>query len=194
MRALVAAVRSILVTRRGISSLLAVVAVLGAAAISASAKSQHHRAPALSKALKRQLAGTANQHVIVILKSQLRAAHVGSRSAAARAAAIRAAQAPVVRQLEAVRATHIKRYQLINAVAATVSKAERTQLGTNAAVARVIPDTLIRGASPTRPAAAGGRRRPRGRGHPHHDPRCLRSQRQGAARSGRPVLDEHELR
>ena len=73
---------------------LMAMAVLGAAAISASARSTSRRSAKLTPALARVLAKNANQHVIVVLKSQLRAAHVGSRSASLRIAAIRAAQAP----------------------------------------------------------------------------------------------------
>jgi subtilase family protein len=152
MREHCAAVRSWLLTRRGINAILiaTVTVVLGSAAISAAAtsRSRHGTAAKPSRALKRQLAATANQHVIVIFKGQLRAARVGSRTAAARVAAIRAAQAPVVRQLKSVRAQHIKSFQLLNALSATVSKRERAQLAKNAAVARIIPDVTIEGASP----------------------------------------------
>ena len=156
MRARVAGVRAVLGTRRGIVAILIALAVTGGAAISASAKSARYRTTALSPALRAALSKNANQHVIVILKSQMRTAHVGSRAAAARIAAVRAAQAPVMRQLRSVGALHIKSYQLINAVAATVSKAERAQLAHNADVAEVVPDATIRGASPTPlPAATG---------------------------------------
>jgi hypothetical protein len=161
MRArLLTAVRSSLVTYRARIAILIAAAsmVLGSAAISAAATSRSRHPSAKryqpSPALKRQLSKTANQHVIVILKSQLRAARVGSRTAAARVAAIRAAQAPVVRQLKSVRAQHIKSFQLVNALSATVSKSERAQLNSNAAVARVIPDTMIHGASPFNGAGA----------------------------------------
>ena len=76
----------------------------------------------------------------------------------------------MVRQLKAVRAQHIKSFQLLNALAATVSKSERAQLAENAAVARVIPDVTIEGAAPVSappaqaraaPSAPTPRRRPR---------------------------------
>jgi alpha-ketoglutarate-dependent taurine dioxygenase len=103
-RAIIAALIAPLIAAMSIGT------ALGSAAISAAAKSpsRHGTAAKLSPALKRELSRTANQHVIVILKSQMRAARVGSRTAAARVAAIRAAQAPVVRQLKSVRAQHIK--------------------------------------------------------------------------------------
>jgi hypothetical protein len=152
MRAHCAAVWSWLLTRGAAAVIViaAVSVVLGSAAISVAATSRsRHATPAkLSPALKRELSATANQHVIVILKSQMRAARMGSRTAAARVAAIRAAQAPVVRQLKTVHAQHIKSFQLLNALSATVSKSERAELATNAAVARVIPDVTIEGAAP----------------------------------------------
>jgi hypothetical protein len=174
MRAHCAAVWSWLMTRGAAAVIViaAVSVVLGSAAISVAATSRsRHATPAkLSPALKRELSATANQHVIVILKSQMRAARVGSRTAAARVAAIRAAQAPVVRQLKSVRAQHIKSFQLLNALSATVSKSERAQLARNAAVARVIPDVTIRGASPLSDpfgASSAGRAR---RGHAASSP------------------------
>lgn len=148
MRVRVAQLRSGLGTRRGVAVVLMAMMVLGAGAISASARSTSRRSTKLTPALARVLAKNANQHVIVVLKSQLRAAHVGSRSAARRIAAIRAAQAPVVRELATVHATHVKSFQLIDGVAATVSKAERARLAHNAAVAEVVPDVTIRGAAP----------------------------------------------
>ncbi len=153
MRARIAVVRSGLPARGPIIAILIAVAsmgaALGAAAISVAATSHSRSTPArLTPALKRALSANANQHVIVILKGQPRAARVGSRSAAARVAAIRAAQAPLVRRLQAVRARHIKSFQLLNAVSATVSRGERAQLAGDPAVARVIPDVTIRGASP----------------------------------------------
>jgi Subtilase family/Peptidase inhibitor I9 len=160
MRARVEGVRSVLGRRRGIVAVVIAIAVTGIAAISASAKSSSHRSTKLSPALRAALSKNANQHVIVILKSQLRQARAGTRSAAARVAAVRAAQAPVVSQLRSVHALHVKSYELINAVAATVSKAERAQLKKNAAVAEVVPDSTIRGGAPmTLPVATSGKSR-----------------------------------
>jgi hypothetical protein len=134
---------------------------LGAAAISAAAKPRARGPAKLTPALARVLAKNANQHVIVLLKDQMRAAHVGSRSAALRVAAIKVAQAPVMRELATVRATHVKSFQLIDAVAATVSKAERARLSKNSAVAEVIPDVMVRGAAPSfLPSRPASSRRP----------------------------------
>ncbi|MFZ1994767.1 MAG: protease inhibitor I9 family protein, partial [Solirubrobacteraceae bacterium] len=148
MRGRAAGLRSGLRTRRGIAVIVMALAVMGAAAISASARSTARSSTKLTPALARALARNANQHVIVLLRDQLRAAHVGSRSAALRVAAIKVAQAPVVRELATVHATHVKSFQLIDAVAATVSKAERARLAKDPAVAQVIPDATIRLAAP----------------------------------------------
>ena len=94
--------------------------------------------------------------MIVILKSQPAAAHVGSTAATSRAHAIVGVQAPLMRELRAVHATHIKSFQLVNAFAATVSKAEVARLKANRAVAQVIPDVddQERRARPVAPAAS----------------------------------------
>jgi hypothetical protein len=148
MRARAAGLRSGVRTRRGIATILMAMVVLGAAAISATAKPTARGSTKLTPALARALAKNANQHVIVLLKDQMRAAHVGSRGAALRFAAIKAAQAPVMRELATVHATNVKSFQLIDAVSATISKAERARLSRNGAVAKVIPDVMIRGAAP----------------------------------------------
>jgi hypothetical protein len=190
LRARVAGVRSVLSTRRGIVAVLIAIMVAGFAAISASAKSSGHRSTALSPALRAALSKNANQHVIVILKSQMRVAHVGSRAAAARIAAVKAAQAPVMRQLRSVGALHVKSYQLINAVAATVSKAERAQLARNAEVAEVVPDATIRGASPaTLPAATGSAKS----AHTPNPSTVTPNTIPGACSAGKPQLDPEGL-
>jgi hypothetical protein len=132
------------------------VVVLGVAAISAAAKPTARGSTKLTPALARVLAKDANQHVIVLLKNQMRAAHVGTRAAALRFAAVKAAQAPVMHELAMVHAKRVRSFQLVNAVAATVSKAERARLAKNSLVAKVIPDATIREATPeVLPASAG---------------------------------------
>ena len=59
-----------------------------------------------------------------------------------------------MRELRAVRATHVKSYQLVDAFAATVSKGEVARLKANPAVAEVIPDVTIHGAAPAQTATA----------------------------------------
>ncbi|MBV9818870.1 MAG: S8 family serine peptidase [Solirubrobacterales bacterium] len=144
--------------RRGLIVLATAVAVLGAGIPVVAAATRHHRTPHLSRALRRQLSAHADQHVIVILRSQRRAAHVGSRSAAVRVAAIKAEQAPLIRQLRSVRASHIRSFQVVNALAATVSRRERARLAADPDVARVVSDATIRGPAPLALPAAAGRR------------------------------------
>jgi hypothetical protein len=97
----------------------------------------------MTAALAAQLSKNVNQHVIVIMKSQLGQAKVGSQAAAMRSAAVKVAQRPLMTELRDVHATHVKPYQLVNSFAATVSKGEETRLRANSAVAQVIPDVTI---------------------------------------------------
>jgi len=107
----------------------------------------------LTPALVKQLSRNVNQHVIVIMKNQLPAAHVGSLASKVRSNAILASQRPLMTELRQVHATHIKPYELINSFAATVSKGEVSRLKANPAVAEVIPDVTIRMSQPQAPAA-----------------------------------------
>jgi hypothetical protein len=102
----------------------------------------------LTAAQAAQLSRNVNQHVIVFLRNQPAQAPVGTHAAAARAASVSGSQQPLMRELGEVHATDVKRYQLINAFAATVSKGEAARLAANPAVQRVIPDSLIMGPSP----------------------------------------------
>lgn len=90
----------------------------------------------------------ASDRVIVVMRSQPAQVPAGSRAAAARSAAIISAQAPLVRELRSSHATRILAYRLVNAIAATVTAAEAARLRANPNVSEVIPDGLIRGASP----------------------------------------------
>src|SRR5580692_1918502 len=97
----------------------------------------------LTPALAAQLSKNASQHVVVIMKRQFAAAHVGSNAALARSSTVASAQAPVVRELRQVHAAHLKAYSLVNALAATVSAGEVARLKANPSVAEVIPDVVI---------------------------------------------------
>ena len=91
----------------------------------------------LTPALTAQLSQHADEPVIVLLKSQAGQATASSGPAAA---AARAAQASLDRELRAVHATGIKQFTLVNSLAATVSALEARRLAADPAVARVIPD------------------------------------------------------
>src|SRR5262249_52869539 len=64
------------------------------------------------------------------------------KSARARASAAGASQAGIRAELAAVRATHVRSFQLINAMAATISSAEIQRLRANPAVGAVVPDSF----------------------------------------------------
>ena len=97
--------------------------------------------------------------VIVILKAQPSAALSGRRAQRARTLAVRRAQAPLMRQLQASHATNIKSFTLVDSFAATVSRAEGARLKSNALVKSVIPDaTISLGDDATNATASGAHR------------------------------------
>ena len=102
----------------------------------------------MTRALAAQLSRNVSQHVIVIMKGQLPAAREGTHASALRAARVSASQQSLMAELHTVHATHIERYQLVNSIAATVSKGEEARLKANTAVSEVIPDSLIKLAQP----------------------------------------------
>ncbi len=108
----------------------------------------------LTPALAAQLSKNVNRHVIVILKDQLPAADVGSRAAVNRSNAVAGEQAPIMKELRAVHATHVRSYTLVDSLAATVSAGEVARLKANPAVREVIPDVTIHGAAPEQAATA----------------------------------------
>ena len=109
---------------------------------------------ALSASQATRMARNADNPVVVVMKTQPAAVR-DAAGQAARSRTISAAQAPVVNELSQVRATHVKRYGLANAVAATVSKDEAARLAVNPAVAMVVPDGTIKGPD-FDPTANGG--------------------------------------
>jgi subtilase family protein len=130
---------------------VSLVASMGAmAANAASVSPARSSAPGtLTRAQAAELSTNVNQHVIVVMKSQLAQAAVGSRAAGARAAAVRSSQAALVSELSEVHATNVRQYSLVNAVAATVSSAEESWLRADSSVAEVVPDATITVSEPT---------------------------------------------
>ena len=108
----------------------------------------------MTAALAAQLSKHVNDRVIVIMKSQPKVARPGTAASATRSSAIASAQAPVLSELRQVHATHITTYRLVNALSATVSRAEAARLKATSGVAKVIPDVLIHGGSPAQAVAA----------------------------------------
>jgi hypothetical protein len=143
--------RSILITAAAVSGLVAGQCVAAVAATAAPAAVSSAQAP-LTSAQVADLSQNVNQPVIVIMKSQLAQAPVGSSAAATRASQIASYQSPLISQLNQVHATNIKTYGLVDAFAATVSAGEEAQLAANPAVSEVIPDVQIQGAQIEQPA------------------------------------------
>jgi hypothetical protein len=129
----------------GTAAVLALVAAPAAAAAPSTA------AP-LTADQAAALAQNTDTPVVVLLRDQPAAgqANVSGTGAAAtqRAHAIAGAQTPVLSELSQVHAQKVHSYNLLDAVSATVSKAEAARLATEPNVAEVVPDALIRGGAP----------------------------------------------
>jgi len=116
----------------------------------------------LTAALASELAKNVDRPVIVIMKSQLAPAHLGSRAAMLRSEATAAYQAPLMSELREVHATHIRSYRLVDSFAATVSPGEGAWLKADPAVAEVVPDVTITDAQPSSgPTVAGSSQSPK---------------------------------
>lgn len=109
----------------------------------------------LTPTLAAQLSQNVNRPVIVLLKSQYAQAQVGTSAARQRAATVKTSQAPLMSELNQVHAAHVRQYQLVNSLAATVSAGEEQRLAANPLVSAVIPDVTIQGGS-ARPDASAG--------------------------------------
>lgn len=89
-------------------------------------------------------ADTKVEHrVIVVLKDQPAAEHVGSAAAKQRAKRIKSIQSPLVSDLKQARATHLQQFSLANAIGATVSSDEQARIAADPAVAAVVPDSVV---------------------------------------------------
>ena len=143
---------SLAIAAASVSALVVGQAAVATAATAAPAAPNVATAP-MTPALAAQLSQNVNQHVIVIMRSQLPAARVGSAAAVTRAGLIADDQKPLMGELSEVHATHVKAYRLVNSFAATVSAGEEARLKANSSVAEVIPDVTIQGAQPETAAA-----------------------------------------
>ena len=119
------------------------------------------RRSALSSAEVRRLSSGARQRSIIIFRNQLTALPARRANARARAVAIAAVQSGVRAELARVHATRVRSFQLIDAMAASISSAEVAHLRANPAVRAVVPDAmrsfapLGSGAGPALSAATG---------------------------------------
>jgi hypothetical protein len=131
-----------------VTAIFPVVAVVGATSVTAvsaggsAAAAVATQAP-LTASQARALSTDVSDKVIVVFKNQLPGTPETRRDEAARNAAVAGIQSPVVRELSETRAQNVKRFQLINAVSATVSPGEAARLSANPDVAEVVKDEPI---------------------------------------------------
>lgn len=130
------------------AGLLAVATSVAFSSGAAAQASTTHTSKAPAQARLTGLSTTVNDKVIVVFKNQLRDLPDAAATRVRRDASLAAIQRPVLSQLAATHATHVRTYQLFNAVAATVSAAEAQRLTADPAVAKVVPDEQIRLANP----------------------------------------------
>ncbi|MGH9298154.1 MAG: S8 family serine peptidase [Acidimicrobiales bacterium] len=103
------------------------------------------------------LSANANQRVIVLLRDQ-HATLAGVKNEAAREQAFATDRAPVMAQLQQLRAPRIETYSSLNAIATTVSSAEAANLRRDPAVLAVDPDAMVKGPSSDAGLSAQGGR------------------------------------
>jgi hypothetical protein len=175
-------------------AIAAVAVVVAVASATATAGIRRHGQTALTHSQIARFSRGVNERVIVVLKHQLPAAHVGSLAAEARASSVSASQDQLLAEVGEVGSTHIQRYQLLNSFAATVSKAERAWLASDNQVAEVIPNVVIRGAAPEQIQTTHSTKRTTKRNGPHAASDSLTPNViPGACSSTTPQLDSEGL-
>ncbi|MGO9946024.1 MAG: S8 family serine peptidase [Steroidobacteraceae bacterium] len=102
-----------------------------------------------------QLAQSARQNVIVIMRDQLESVPPMRRAMGARAAAIVSAQVPVLNQLQQGGPRKVLTFSTINAFATSVTAAEKDSLAAHPMVLAVVPDRVI--SAPRRPEVSAAR-------------------------------------
>jgi hypothetical protein len=174
-----------------VAAVIAAVATIATLSATASAGVGRHGQTALTRSQVAQFSRGVNQRVIVVLKHQVAQSRVGSLAAKARASAVDASQNQLLSEVRQVHSTHIERYQLLNAFAATVSKSERAWLASDNQVKEVIPDVEIHGALPVQLPSAKTKVRS-GKPHAASDsltPNVI----PGACSANKPQLDPEGL-
>jgi hypothetical protein len=90
-----------------------------------------------------KLSAQANQRSIIILKNQHRDIPARPSLAARRNQVVDSEQAGVRRELSALRAKDVRTFHIVNAVSATISKAEASRLALDPSVQAVVPDLRV---------------------------------------------------
>ncbi|HEX4011266.1 MAG TPA: S8 family serine peptidase [Solirubrobacteraceae bacterium] len=98
---------------------------------------------------------TPTQRVIVVFRNQDPGQPATRADLGARRNSFHATQSPVISQMSSSGAHSVQSYNVIDAVAATVSKSEESTLKSNSAVQEVVPDQVIH-LAPITPAESGG--------------------------------------
>jgi hypothetical protein len=138
--------------RRLVVPLAAVLVLAGAAGAGASAPRFHH---AMSKA-KILRTARGSQRVIVVLKRQHRGTLASASSVRARRSAQARQRRPLIARITRAGGKVTRQYTTLNAFAATVSSATQSQLASDPAVARVIPDAMVTPPENAAPAPSSG--------------------------------------
>ena len=106
-----------------------------------------------------QLSANADKRSIIILRGQHPELPARGTTQGTRASTITQEQAPIRSELARLHAGDVRSFHVVNAVAATISKAEIDRLSTNPAVQAVVPDLAIPRApsEAAAPAATAGK-------------------------------------
>lgn len=135
----------------GTAAVALVAAMASFGAIRAGASAPNSTLPATQRPLSAAAAIALRKNVvdpvIVVMKDQPAVASPGSAADTIRQRRFAADQAPVLSELHDTDAVKMYAYQLVNAVAATVSPGEAARLAANPAVSEVIPDVEIPGSA-----------------------------------------------
>jgi hypothetical protein len=116
----------------------------------------HGQRSVLSAAQVRRLSADATHRSIIVFKNQLASLPAKGATAKQRIRAAGADQAGVRSELTTLHAGHVKSFQIINAISATISAAEITRLKANPSIGAVVPDAMRQFASlGSGPGAAG---------------------------------------
>jgi hypothetical protein len=139
----------------GALALLLVAGPLATSSVVSAASSGAGQAP-LSAAEAAALSHNVTQRVIVVLKDQVSQFPASRSLIKSRSAVVQSLQSPILGELHATKAHNVHSYTTINAVSATVSSGEAARLAADPAVAKVVPDQIIKLASPFDAPASSG--------------------------------------